>query len=116
MANPIGDLHAFFAMCGIDNALTHTNIINQEGFTQLEDLWVLEADTDIMEMAKRMATCTQAEGRVLLRTVNIKQLQMLVWWVRDQQKHGLALVTTNFNAATMNQAAEMKNLGHELAD
>lgn len=63
-------------------------------------------------MAKSMATCTQAEGRVLLRTVNIKQLQMFVWWVRDQQKHGLALVATNFDAVAMNKAADIKNLRH----
>ena len=48
------------------------NIINQEGFTQLEDPGVLETDTDVSEMAKRMATRTQAEGRVLLGTVMIK--------------------------------------------
>ena len=82
----------------------------------MEDLGVLETDTDIMEMAKRMVTRTQVEGRVLLGMVIIKQLQTLVWWVRDQQKHGLVLVATNFDAATMNQAGEMKNLRHELAN
>lgn len=38
-----------------------------------------------------MATWTQVEGRVLLHMVMIKQLQMLIWWMKDQQKHGLAL-------------------------
>jgi hypothetical protein len=38
MANPIDNLPTVFAMCGITNEATHTNIINQEGFTQLEDL------------------------------------------------------------------------------
>jgi 3-methyladenine DNA glycosylase Tag len=57
-----------------------------EGFNQLEDLRVLEIDTDVTEMAKRMAAHMQAEGRVLLGTVIIKHLQMLVWWVRDHQK------------------------------
>jgi hypothetical protein len=50
-----------------------------------------------MEMAKRMVMRTHAEGRVLLGMVIIKWLQMLVWWVRDQQKCGLALVATNFD-------------------
>jgi hypothetical protein len=66
MANPIGELYAVLEMCSMDNAVTCTNIINQEGFTQLEDLGVLETDTDITEMTKRMAMHTQAEGRVLL--------------------------------------------------
>jgi hypothetical protein len=84
MANLIDNLHAVFAMCGITDEATCMNIINQEGFTQLESLGVLETDTDVSEMAKRMATRTQAGGRVLLGTVVIKRLQTLVWWVRDQ--------------------------------
>ena len=55
MADPIGELNAVFAMCGIIDEATRANIINQEGFTQLEDLGVLETDTDVTEMAKRMA-------------------------------------------------------------
>jgi hypothetical protein len=58
MANPIDTLHAVFAMCGITDEATHMNIINQEGFTQLEDLGVLETNTDVSKMAKRMATRT----------------------------------------------------------
>jgi hypothetical protein len=45
-------------------------LLPEKGFTQLEDLGVLETDTDVMEMAKRMASQMQAEGRVLLGTVN----------------------------------------------
>ena len=116
MANPIAELNLVLETCGILDAATRTNIINREGFTSLDDLGVLETDTDVTEMAKRMATRTQAEGRVLLGTVVIKRLQTLVWWIRDQQKRGLALVAANFDAAVMNQAAEMKNLRRELAD
>jgi hypothetical protein len=72
MADPIDNLHAVFAMCGITNEAMHTNIINQEGITQLEDLGVLETDTDVSKIARRMPTCTQVEGRVLLRMVMIK--------------------------------------------
>ena len=86
MADPIGELNAVFAMCGIADGATRANIIAQEGFTQLGDLGVLEMDSNITEMAKRMASRTQAEGRVLLGTVVIKRLQTLVWWVRDHQK------------------------------
>jgi hypothetical protein len=108
MANPIAELNLVLKTCGILDAATRTNIINREGFMSLDDLGVLETDTDVTEMAKRMATRTQAEGRVLLGTVVIKRLQTLVWWIRDQQKRGLALVAANFDAAVMNQAAEMK--------
>jgi hypothetical protein len=52
MANPIDELHSVFKMCGITNPATHTTIIDQDGFTQLEDLGVLEMDADISEMVK----------------------------------------------------------------
>ena len=116
MADPIEELNAVFAMCGITDAGMRANIIAREGFTQLEDLGVLETDTDVTEMAKRMASRTQAEGRVLLGTVIIKRLQTLVWWVRDHQKRGLPLVAAEFNAEAMNQASEMKALKRELSD
>jgi hypothetical protein len=72
MADLIDNLHAVFAMCGITDEAMRINIINQEGFTQLEDLGVLKTDMDVSKMAKRIATHTQVEGRVLLGTVVIK--------------------------------------------
>jgi hypothetical protein len=55
MADPIGELNAVLETCSIADAAMHANIITQEGFTQLEDLGVLETDTDVTEMAKQMA-------------------------------------------------------------
>jgi hypothetical protein len=52
MADPIGELNMVFEICGIVDAGTCTNIINQEGFTSLVDLGVLETDMDVLEMAK----------------------------------------------------------------
>jgi hypothetical protein len=89
---------------------------HQEGFTQLEDLGVLKTNTDVNNMAKRMATRTQGEGRVLLGMVMIQQLQTLVWWVRDQHKHGLTISAVDFDAAAMNQASEMKTLQRKWAE
>ena len=116
MANPIDELHSVFEMCGITNPAMRTTIIDHKGFTQLDDLGVLETDADVTEMAKRMATRTQAEGRVLLGTVVIKRLQTLVWWIRDHQKRGLALNAADFDAAAMNLASEMKTLMRERSD
>ena len=73
----IDDLHAVFAVCGIPDAATRTLIMNREGFNQLDDLGVLETDSDVTEMAKWMASHTQAKGRVLLGTIVIKCLQTL---------------------------------------
>jgi hypothetical protein len=49
MADPIGELNTVFDICGIVDTGMHTNIINQEGFTSLADLGVLETDTDVLE-------------------------------------------------------------------
>ena len=38
MADPIGELNAVFAMCGIVDGAMHANIINQEG---LPNFWTL---------------------------------------------------------------------------
>jgi hypothetical protein len=68
-------------------------------------------------MAKKMANRTQADGRVHLGIVVIKQLQTLIWWVRDRQKRGLALHAADFDADTLDKAAVvMKNLRKERAD
>jgi hypothetical protein len=116
MVNPIEELHSVLLMCGITNAATRTTIIEREGFTQLDDFGVLETDVDVSDMAKRMATRTQAECRVLLGTVVIKRLQTLIWWIRDHQKRGLTLSAADFDVAVMNAASEMKTLMHERLD
>jgi hypothetical protein len=113
MANQ-DDLHAVFAMCGIPDAAKRTLIMNREGFNQLDNLGVLETNMDVTEMAKRMASQTQAKGRVLLGTVVIKRLQTLVWWICDHQKRGLPLNANKFTIATMASAAKMKTLRREM--
>jgi hypothetical protein len=116
MADPIGELNAVFEICGVVDAGTRTNIINREGFTSLADLGVLETDTDVLEMAKRLASRTQAEGRVYLGTVMVKRIQTLVWWVRDHQKRGLPVSAADFTVQAMNEAAEMKGLKRDMAE
>jgi hypothetical protein len=66
MADPIAELNMVFGMCGVTDLAMHTNIINWEGFISLEDLGILEMDMDVSDMAKRLASRMQAEGRVYL--------------------------------------------------
>jgi hypothetical protein len=82
----------------------------------LEDLGILETETDVSDMAKRLVSRMQAEGRVYLGPVVVKRLQTLVWWVRNHQKRGLAVNAADFTIQAMNQAAEMKGLKREMAD
>jgi hypothetical protein len=77
---------------------------------------VLETDTDVLEMAKRLASRMQAEGRVYLGTVMVKRIQTLVWWVRDHQKHGLPISAADFTVQAMNEVAKMKGLKHDMVE
>jgi hypothetical protein len=113
MADTIAELNMVLEVCGAADLATRTNIINREGFTSLG---LLEANSDMSNMAKRLASSLQVEGRVYLGTVMVKRLQTLVWWVQDHQKCGLAVNTSNFTVEAMNQAAEMKNLKCDMAD
>ena len=113
MADPIAELNSVLTRCGITNQAQCTTIINLEGFTEVSDLGVLETDSDVNEMAKRMASCTVADGRVLLGTVVIKRLQTLVWWVRDRLKRGLPINANDFDADALTQASQMKTLRRE---
>ena len=115
------DLHAILTVCGISTEATCACIIKatcaciigNEGFTSVEDLAVLETDTDVSEMAKRMASHTAADGSVNLGTIQIKRIQALAWWVRDCMKHGQPIVAADFNAAAMHTSMKHKHIEKE---
>jgi hypothetical protein len=81
------DIHAVLTVCGFANVADHTSIINNEGFQLIVDFGVLE-DKDVFEMVKCLGGCTVAAGHVNVGAIQVKKLQALCFWVRDQQKHG----------------------------
>jgi hypothetical protein len=81
------DIHAVLAICGFANVVDRTSIINNEDFQSIADFGVLE-DEDVFEMVKHLGNCTVAAGRVNVGAIQVKKLQALCYWVRDQQKHG----------------------------
>ena len=107
------DLHAVLTMCSIPAAATRACIIGNKGFTSVEDLAVLETDTDVSEMAKHMVSCTAVDGHVNLGTVQIKHIQALAWWVHDHMKHGQPIVAADFNGAAMHTSMECKHIEKE---
>ena len=54
-------------------------------------LGTLNGDTDVTEMAKRMASRSANAGKVILGTMQIKRLQALVYWVKDHEKRQITL-------------------------
>jgi hypothetical protein len=68
---------------GIITVVEQTNLINNEGLYQFEDIGVMKDDKDVYKMVKQLAQCTVADRYVNLSTVTIKCLQGLVYWVND---------------------------------
>jgi hypothetical protein len=114
--DPLDEVRAVLEICGIEDAGICERIIQHEGFASLADLGEMDNDTDVSDMAKRMASRTAAEGRVNLGTVQIKKLQALVWWVKDQQKRGLELRANKFGAAELELAKNNKRVERERDD
>jgi hypothetical protein len=88
---PPNPVHEELTICGIATAANRATLINIEGLDSVEDFASMNGDSDVTEMAKRMATRPNAAtGRLTLGTMQIKKLQaLLVYWVNDHNKRGL---------------------------
>ena len=116
MADNQAEMHAVLLTCGVTVEAIRATIIAGEGFTSVADFGFLEGDSDVTEMAKRLAARTIAEGRVNLGTVTIKRIQALVYWVKDRMKRGLDITAADFTAESMAEAGRMKIVRKELKD
>ena len=112
MAQNVAEVHLVLDQCGIHTQQVRNRIINNEGFGSLEDIGLLEGDSDVTEMAKRMATRPTA-SRVHMTTVQIKKMQALVWWIRDRMTHSQPLVAIAFDDDALNAALERKRIEKE---
>ena len=83
MANSV---HIALRVCGITAEASRKVFIEIEGIDSLEAFGMLNGDSDVNEMAKRMASRNVNAGRVILGTMQIKRLQGLVFWVKDHEK------------------------------
>jgi hypothetical protein len=91
---PPNPVHDMLTICGIANAATCTTFINIEGLDSVEAFASMNGDPDVTEMAKRMASRPNAAaGRVILGTMQIKRLQVLVYWVNSITPRTLPLAT-----------------------
>ena len=99
-ANTTG-IHTVLAGCGVVDPDNRNLICTGEGLNSIADFGVFDSDRDVVEMAKRLSSCTFNDGRVNLGTVHIKKIQALVWWINDRQKFGQDLDPAKFDQATM---------------
>jgi hypothetical protein len=76
-------------LCGVTAATSRQVFIDIEGLDTIDAFATLNGDSDVTEMAKRMASRTAAVGRVILGTMQIKKIQALVYWVKDHHRRNL---------------------------
>jgi hypothetical protein len=75
----------------------------------------MNEDSDLMEMAKRMASRPNAAaGRLILGRMQIKRLQTLVYWVKDHDKCSLQAVPELWTQEVMLAAMARKESNHNL--
>ncbi len=82
-------IHAVLRFSGVALLATCMTFIIVEGLDSLSAFTQLNGDSDITEMAKRMAAKPSTSGRVILGTMQIKRLKALVHWVKGHEKRGL---------------------------
>ena len=82
-------IHAVLRTCGVALLAARMTFINVEGLDSISTFIQFNGDSDVTEMAKRMAARPSVAGRVILGTMQIKRLQALVYWVKDHDKRGL---------------------------
>ena len=104
--NPI---HRVLQVCGITSNTARSTFINIEGLSDIEAFGAMSGDTDVTEMAKRMAArSSAATGRVILGTMQIKRLQALVYWVKDSTNRGLEIDPNTWTPEEMANAMDRK--------
>jgi hypothetical protein len=86
--------------------------IQVDGIDSLEAFGALSGDSDVTEMAKRMAARTVNAGRVILGTMQIKRVQALVFWVKDHEKRQVKIDPEMWNAEELCATLARKEADH----
>ena len=94
-AAAIREIHNVLQLCGISKLVACTCLINNKGFNYVKDFGVMDGDTDMLEMENILAS-RAVTNHVNLRTVQIKGLQVLVWWIQDRHTHNQPLIADEF--------------------
>ena len=94
-ATVLQEIHNILQVCGIFKHVAFTRFIYNEVFNSLEDFGVMDRDTDVLDIAKYLAS-RAVTTRVNLWTFQIKRLQALVWWIHDFQTQNQLIIADEF--------------------
>jgi hypothetical protein len=87
---PSNPIHNVLMTCGVTNVAHHATLIEIEGLDSIAAFMYMSGNGNITEMAKCMALQPSvAAWRVILGTMQIKKLQALVYWVKDNDRCGM---------------------------
>jgi hypothetical protein len=94
VAPVVNPVHNVLNLCGVTAAAAASRqiFIDFEGLDTIDAFANLNGDSDVTEMAKRIASQTAAVGRVILGTMQIKKIQALVYWEKDHHRRKLDVV------------------------
>ena len=102
--------------CGFD-ATQRQRLIQGQGLSTFTNLARYKDDGEVEKLATRLGRLpTNAvghTGRILINAIQLKNLQMLVWWVREQRKLGTALTALDpalFTDAVIAEGEERKEV------
>jgi hypothetical protein len=110
-AEPPNPIHGVLTTCGITTAAHRDVFINVEGLNSIGAFTTMNGDTDVTEMAKRMASRPNAAaGRVIIGTMQIKRVQALVFWVKDFDRRGMEAAPELWTDDVMSAAMYTRNL------
>jgi hypothetical protein len=89
--------------------------IQVKGLDSPEAFGALSGDSNVTEMAKRMASCTvNAVGTVILGTMQTKRVKALVFWVQDHRKRQVANGPTMWDGEKLCATIACKEAEHNI--
>jgi hypothetical protein len=79
--------------CGA--SLTQRDAIIQEGFTGMDDLLFMD-ESDVERMMSNITKLRANQGGVRIGALLTKKVQALVYWAKEQDRHGMDLDANRF--------------------
>ena len=109
------ELHNVLRVCGISELINHRCLINNKRFNSLDYFGVMDGETDVLDMAKRLASRAVAT-RADLGKVQTKGLQALVWWIHNRRTHNYSLIAAAFEMDTKRAVMKGNRINKERAE
>ena len=89
------EIYNVLQVCVISKRLVFTQLIDNKGFNLLKDFGVIDVDTYMLDMEKRLAS-RSITTPVNFGMVKIKGLQDIFWWIHEFHTHKQKLITAKF--------------------